>query len=332
MKPLKFLKPLSFVYLFFFNISQMIRKAKQKKLNCKVISVGNISVGGTGKTPLVIFLADLLSKTRKKVCVVSRGYKSKIKNNNPVTVSDGKRVFLGPTISGDEAYLSARSLKNVPVVIGRDRYKAGHFAIEKFGTDTIILDDGLQYLGLYRNLDIVCINALNPFGDFLLLPAGYLREPVKGLSRADVIVITRSNQVPDEKIQEIEATIRKYKKDIPVFHAYFSKNIFDRNGNKVEISTLQEKNVIAISGIAVPEDFEKTIKELGLNLLGHKKYPDHYFFKDRDIGKFYGDAAEFQAAIITTSKDATRLPEDFPCYVLDVKLEIKEKQEFAKFL
>ena len=218
------------------------------------------------------------------------------------------------------------------MVIGKDRYKAGLFSIEKFGVDTIILDDGFQHLGLYRNIDLVCINALNPFGDFLLLPAGYLREPVNGLSRADIILITRCDKVSDEKILEIENTIKIYNKNAHIFHAYFKKDIFDRNRNKVDLKKLHEKNIIAISGIAVPEDFEKTIKELELNLLFHRKYPDHYFFKDKDIRRFYSDAAEFQAVVITTAKDVTRLPEDFPCYVLDVRLEIKEKDELTNHL
>ncbi|MEW6555805.1 MAG: tetraacyldisaccharide 4'-kinase [Elusimicrobiota bacterium] len=335
MKPLKILYPLSFLYLVVFNISQKLKKIKQKKLHCKVISVGNITVGGTGKTPTVIFLAELLKKLNKKVCVISRGYKRQITNyklQNTNVVSDGKKVFLGPKIASDEPYLIAKLLNNVPVIIGKNRYKTGLFAIEKFGIDTIILDDGFQHLNLFRDIDIVCINALNPFGNNLLLPSGYLREPVKNINRASAFVVTRCDKVANTSISKIEDVIRKHNKSAPIFHASFNKKIFNKNGSEINSVILKNQNAIAVSGIAVPEDFEKTLKELGVNLLVHKKFPDHYFFRDKDIKKLYSDAAEFQAFVITTSKDVVRLPEDFPCYVLDIKLEIHQKDEFKKFL
>jgi len=331
-KPLKILYPLTFLYYLGFVISQKIRKHKQKKLPCIVISVGNITAGGTGKTPSVIFIAELLQEMRKKVCVISRGYKSKVDGTKPEIVTDGNKLYLGAKMAGDEPFLIARTLSDVPVIIDKNRYRAGNFALEKFGVDTLILDDGFQYLSLYRDVDIVCINALNPFGGFRLIPAGYLREKLRNLSRASAFFITRSDKISPEKLSEIERIIKKYNSSAPIFHAYFVKNIYKRNGSKAESQTLSGQNVIAISGIAVPEDFENTISELGVNLLAHKKYPDHYFFKGSDVKKFYDDAAEFQAVLITTAKDATRLPEDFPCYVLDVKIDVREKSELKRFL
>ncbi|MDD5687071.1 MAG: tetraacyldisaccharide 4'-kinase [Elusimicrobia bacterium] len=332
MKPLKILYPFSFLYLLIFNISQKIKKAKQKKLPCNVISVGNITVGGTGKTPTVIFLANLLKNLQRNVSVVSRGYKSKTKTGTSKIVTDGKKIYYGPKIAGDEPHLIARSLENVPVIVDKDRHRAGLLAVDKFNSDIIILDDGFQHLNLYRDIDIVCVNALNPYGDFRLLPAGYLREPLKNISRASAFIITRCDKVPGENIQRIEETIRKYNSKSPIFHAFFKKRILNKNGSDVDVSSLKGRNVIAISGIAIPEDFESTIKEIGMNLLDHRKYPDHYFFKSKDIKKFYDNAAEFQAVVITTSKDATRLPEEFPYYILDVKIEIQEKKEIKKYL
>ncbi|MBN1384993.1 MAG: tetraacyldisaccharide 4'-kinase [Elusimicrobia bacterium] len=336
MKPLKILYPFSFLYLLFFNILQSIKKAGQKRLPCKVISVGNITVGGTGKTPTVIYLAELLKKMNKSICVVSRGYKSEIDSAYTSTevgiVTDGKKMFLGPRIAGDEPCLIARTLKEVPVVVGKSRYKAGLLASSKFNSEILILDDGFQHLNLFREVDIVCINALNPFGNNFLLPAGHLREPIKNIKRATAFIITRCDKVPADKIQMIEETIRKYKKDALIFHGFFSKRILNRSGVNVDVSSLYGKNVIAVSGIAIPDDFENTLEEMGLKLLLHRKYPDHYFFKDKDIKRYYNDAAEFQAVIITTAKDASRLPEEFPCYILDIRLEIKEKDKIKKLM
>jgi tetraacyldisaccharide 4'-kinase len=274
----------------------------------------------------------LLKELKKKVCVISRGYKGRGRRDEGQVVSDGKKIFLGSKLAGDEPYLMAKSLTDVPVIVGKNRYKAGLFAIEKFGVDIVILDDGFQHLNLFRNIDIVCINALNPFGNSMLFPAGYLREPVRKIIRASAFIITRCDKITAEKLGDIESVIKKYNNFSPIFHAHFVKKIFHRNGRETQADTLKGQNVMAISGIAVPEDFEATLKELGINLLVHKKYSDHYFFKDTDVKKFYNDAAEFQAAIITTAKDATRLPEDFPCYVLDVKLEIQEKDKVKNFL
>jgi len=329
MKPLKYLYPLSFIYLFLFNISQKIREQRQKRVPCRVISVGNITVGGTGKTPTVIFLANMLKNKREKICVVSRGYKGLLAGASDGVVSDGRRIMLGKKLSGDEPYLIAKTLKDVPVLIGKNRYAAGLYAIKNFGASIIILDDGFQHINLYRDLDIVCINALNPFGNGMLLPAGYLREPVKNLSRADIYIITRCDRVSEEKISGIESVIRRHRKNAKIFHAFFSKKIFYKN-EEVDITTFKGKNILAISGIAMPEDLDITLKELGAEMLLHKKYPDHYYFKTRDINGFLQSAAELQAVILTTSKDASRLPEDFPCYVIDVSLEINEKEELKK--
>ncbi len=329
MKPSKYLYPLSFVYLFVFNIVQRIKARSRKKLPCKVISVGNITAGGTGKTPTVIYLAKMLKSAGRKVCVVSRGYKRQSGNAAVGVVSDGRRIVMGKKLAGDEPYLIAQALKNVPVLVDKIRYRAGEYAVKNFAADIVILDDGFQHAGLRRDLDILCINALNPFGNGMLLPAGYLREPVKNISRAGIFIITRCDRVPEEKTAEIENTIKSRVKDAKIFHAFFSKKIFYRN-EEVDAASFKDKNIIAVSGIALPEDFDITLKELGANILLHKKFPDHHFFKDNDIRGFLQSAAESQAAILTTSKDAGRMPEDFPCYIIDVRLEIKESAEFKK--
>jgi tetraacyldisaccharide 4'-kinase len=331
MKPSKMFYPLSILYFAGFLVSRAIRKLSLKILPCRVISVGNITAGGTGKTPTVIWLASLLRDSGRSVCVVSRGYKRKNSSGCRV-VSDGKKMILGKRMSGDEPYLMARTLKDVPVIVGKNRYAAGLMAVEKFQPDTIVLDDGFQYVGLNRDIDVLCINALNPFGNGMLLPAGYLREPLKNIARADAFVITRCDRVAAARLSEIEAVLDKYRKSGScVFHASFEKNIIYKN-EILGPDSLAGKNVIAVSGIAVPEDFENTLRDTGVKVLVHRKYHDHYFFKDRDLAKFLEDAAEFQAIILTTSKDASRLPEDFPCYVLEVKLSVQEKNEFAKFL
>jgi tetraacyldisaccharide 4'-kinase len=165
---------------------------KQQNLQCKVVSIGNITVGGTGKTPVTLHVADLLRRMGYKVAVISRGYGGSAGKKAGI-VSDGQEIKMTPEEAGDEPYMISLKLKGIPVIVGRDRVKAGRFAIGEFGSDIIVLDDGFQHLGLRRDLNIVLLDSANPFGNGYLLPRGVLREPLSHLGRADAFVLTRSD-------------------------------------------------------------------------------------------------------------------------------------------
>ena len=171
---------------------------KSKRLPCMVISVGNLSVGGTGKTPMTIYLANLIQDFGNKAVVISRGYKGRAEKAGGI-VSDGKVLLMGPETAGDEPYMMAVKLKNVPVIVGKNRFEAGMLAVRTFKPEVLVLDDAFQHLKLERDLDLVLLDCQRPFGNGHMLPRGIMREPVSALSRADALILTRSDVVPDAK-------------------------------------------------------------------------------------------------------------------------------------
>src|SRR3972149_9569915 len=195
---------------------------KTKNLSIPVISIGNLTAGGTGKTPTIIMIAELLKGMGKKVAVLSRGYKGKAEGEINV-VSDGDKILLNPLESGDEPYMMAARLKGIPVITGSDRYKTGKYAIEKFGTKIILLDDGYQHVQLDRNFNILLLDSNSPFGNGYLLPRGTLREPPSYINRADVIILTK------DKGQKSE--IRSQKSEV-CKSRYVSESFIDMNNNK----------------------------------------------------------------------------------------------------
>jgi len=276
-----------------------------KRLPCKVICVGNITVGGTGKTPAVIEIASLLRDNGRRVAIVSRGYKRK--GSSPVViVSDGNTILCTPEESGDEPYLMAMSLKSVPVIVSKDRYSGGKYAIDNFDTEYVLLDDGYQHFRLHRDIDILLVNARNPFGNGYLLPYGILREPVHGISRAHCIVITKSDNRDTEYIEEV---IREYNSDSPIFRSVCRyTSLTDIDGGTLPADYLMGKRVVLLSGIADPASFRKTVEGTGASVIEELIYGDHFWYTARDIvdiaEKVYGIGID---GIVTTAKDAVRL-------------------------
>lgn len=305
------LSPLLF-FSFFYGIILKIRPLiystgiiKKRRLSANVISIGNLTVGGTGKTPMVIAIAELLIKHGKKPAILSRGYKSKEEGNLKI-VSDGKDIKLDPASAGDEPYLMAERLKNVPVLICSDRYESGSYAVESFGADTIILDDGFQNLALKKDTDILLIDAMNPFGNGYLLPRGILREPLSAIKRADIIVITRSDNSVD--INNLIDTIRLYNSLAPLFKAIYelSMLINIKSGRTVDLRTLKNKPVAIFSGIANPASFSNLIKSLGANIVNEAIFTDHQIYTLKDIERIINNKKEAEM-IITTEKDAVKI-------------------------
>ena len=278
---------------------------KVKRLPCPVISIGNITVGGTGKTPVVIALARLLQDKVEHVVVLSRGYKRR--SQSPiVVVSDENKIISTPLESGDEPYLIASLLHSVRVIVGANRYDSGRYAIENFNARLFILDDGFQHIELYRDSDILLIDATNPTGNGHLLPKGILREPLSEISRADCIIISRANEGDREYVTGL---VRKYNKNSPVFYGtYKAKCFIDLNGNIHGLNYIAGKAILLFSGIGNPYSFRKSIEDIGGRVQGEIIFPDHYWYKEKDMNRIFEDAKRVSAdTILTTEKDIVRI-------------------------
>jgi tetraacyldisaccharide 4'-kinase len=292
----------------------------RKTLPCPVISIGNITAGGTGKTPMAVYLADLLIQMGKHPVVLSRGYKGTLKKNAAL-VGDGDRVFLDACQAGDEPYMMA-ALKRFPVVVGKDRYQAGCMALDRLKVDVVILDDGFQHVRLKRDLDLVLMDHDSPLGNGRLLPAGRLREPpIPALARADAVILTRCPENAMKKSHWVSGA----SPDLPVFfarHHPFLAGI-DPSGSRKEtrhgliwgnskkttaLDWFQGVSVVLFSGIADNRTFYRTIRHLGANILDHLEFSDHYRYKRADVLQIQQRALALNAdMLVTTEKDRVRL-------------------------
>ncbi|MDZ7330458.1 MAG: tetraacyldisaccharide 4'-kinase [candidate division KSB1 bacterium] len=273
--------------------------------NCQIISVGNISVGGTGKTPVISFLAKYLAKRGFKVAVLSRGYGRK--SQGTIVVSDGKNLMTDVKQGGDEPYLLARQLPTIPVVVEADRVKGAEFIQQNFHPDFILLDDGFQHRRLKRNLDIVLIDASVGFGSGYLLPAGFLREPISSLSRADLIWLSRVDQA--KNLEKLIQQIRNHSQSPIITSIHQPAAIVKSSADQqFEASAIREKRVLLFSGIANPLSFERTVQSLGGVIVHHKCYKDHYQFTISDIDSIMQLSEQLDIdLILTTEKDFVRL-------------------------
>jgi len=302
--------------------------------NSKVISVGNISVGGTGKTPVIKFLAVYLKGMGFKVAILSRGYRRKSKGT--LVVSDGKKILERLDRAGDEPYLLARQLKDIPVVVESDRYKGTLFIQKKFQPEVILLDDGYQHRRLYRNLDIVLVDASVGFGRGFLLPAGFLREPISSLKRADLIWLTRIDQSKD--FANLINKVRQSSSSPIVTSEHRAIEIIQANtGNQYALSYLNRKRVFLFSGIANPASFEKTVSNLGAKVVCHLKFADHYHYRNIDIKKIIPKAENLHVDfILTTEKDYVRIIDFIPIlkkiYYLTIEIRIRNYEDKLKNL
>ena len=325
-----------------------VRIKREHNLGCLVVSIGNLTVGGTGKTPIVEKFAKALTAGGRRVAILSRGYKSvkpslkdKIKSKmqgNPISqepprvVSDGKEVFLDSETAGDEPYMLATNLDGVAIVVDKDRVKAGLHAIKEFDVDTILLDDGLQYLRLRHRLDIVLIDKYSPFGNEKLLPRGTLREPPKNLKRASYIFITKCDGSSNE---ELIKRIRKYNRTAEIIECAHQPKYLENieTNERLPLENLRGKDIGTISGIAVPESFEDGIKNLGAKIELTRRYTDHHRYRKREVQKFIDQCLNRDLdMIVTTEKDYVRFPEiqaseDMPVYFLRVEIGILNNEE-----
>jgi tetraacyldisaccharide 4'-kinase len=317
------------------------RIIRDTTLGCQVLSVGNLTVGGTGKTPVVEVFARNLHNSGRKVAILSRGYKKKqpalaeriynkitFKNRRtpPIVVSDGKRVLIDSATGGDEPYMLACNLPGVAVVVGRDRVKSGRYAIQRLGCDTLILDDGFQYMSLKHRLDITLVDATNPFGNGYVLPRGILREPIRNIKRAGFIFITKSRP---EGEPELRRRLRELNPRAEICECrHCSRYLVDvYTGEQLGLGVLEGLKVLALSGIAAPQGFENELERLGSALVARKVYADHHRYTQQELIDVINAGLNGGAdAIVTTEKDAVRFPRierpSIPVYYLRVEIEM----------
>ena len=318
-----------------------VRIMRDYTIGVQVIAIGNLTVGGTGKTPVVEKFARELKTQGRTVAILSRGYRSKppplskrlldrllLRRDRtpPRVVSDGKSLLLDSETAGDEPYMLASNLKDVVVLVDKDRVKAGRYAIEKSGCDTLLLDDGFQYWKLAgRRRDIVLIDCQAPFGNEHLLPRGTLREPPSHLGRASTIFITKS----DGDTARLRARIAKHNDSAGIIecihHPLYFEDVF--TGEQHGMNLIKGRRVASFSGIAQPESFEKSLKGQGAELVYSKRFADHHRFTQQEVLNAINRSKKKQAElIITTQKDAVRFPKidrrDLPIYFMRVEIKI----------
>ena len=315
---------------------------KRKRLGCYVISLGNITVGGTGKTPTAQYLAATIRDMGRRVVILNRGYRAKWRGDVGI-VSDGQKLYMDATEAGDEAFMLAKHLPEVPVLIGAERALTGQYAIEHFGAEVAILDDGYQHWQLARDMDILLIDAVNVFGNGYMLPRGTLREPVSHIERAGVCLLTKVDQAVGVSREHIKNTIRKYNEKALIVESIHQPRRFvdlkdwhrDIAGEGVDIKALAGKRVMAVSAIGNPMSFEQTLCDIGARIAESLRFPDHHEYTTKELQDVLDQAVSLGAeAIVFTEKDAVKIPltiieakAPIPMFVICVEVTFQEGAE-----
>ncbi len=318
---------------------------KAHSLGAFTVSIGNITVGGTGKTPLVAYVAEVLAESGEKVCILTRGYG----RENPrkrVLVSDGEKITADVKKTGDEPFeLAQKLLKKAIVVADANRAAAGIWARENFGITAFVLDDAFQHRRVERDLDIVLLDATNPFGNEKTLPTGILREPLNNLKRAEAIIITRANLAKD--IPNIRSQISKYNPHCPIFvsenkiSALIELKDFHTEKTLNSPSTTNDgqratNKFLAFCALGNPNNFFEQLRLENFNIVSAQKFSDHHFYTQNDIENLVAKAKQTGAEILlTTAKDAVKLVNlkiDLPCYVVENRLIFDEEENFRRLI
>jgi len=303
---------------------------KKRRLPCPVISIGNITVGGTGKTPLAMALAKGLMERGIPTAILSRGYRRK-KAAGPL-VSDGRKIILSPEESGDEPFLMAAALKGIPVLVGKDRFKNGEQALGRFPLRGFLLDDGFQHLPLHRDLNIVLIDSHIGFGDGHLLPRGILRESLTQLRRADLFLMTKVEET--QTCAPLEKKLRRVHPSAPIFHSdYEPSGLIGPDGKIEPLHHLKGKRVFPVSGIADPAYFSSLLRGCGMEVVEEIIFPDHHHYTAHHLISIK-EKVRKENWIVTTEKDMVKLKSlafDFPhLLALRIEMKIREEEEFYK--
>jgi len=306
---------------------------KSNKISCPIISIGNITLGGTGKTPTVIQVAQLLTRNDRRPVVVSRGYGRK-DEAEIIIVSDGRSILVDSRIGGDEPVMIGSKLPGIPVVVGSKRYQAALLALQRFSPDVVVLDDGFQHFQLKRDIDIVLLDAGNPFGNGKLFPAGILREPINALKRAQAVLITKIDNSMD--VEKLKETIRRHTRARIFTSRQVPVDLIDYRSSDIKpLSVLRGSKVLALSGIARPDSFTSMLRSLGADIVAVCTYRDHFDYQKSDLATVFQKAADENISmIVTTEKDAIRLKKLHAdgIWALRIELTVVESDEWQAFL
>ncbi|MBF0118845.1 MAG: tetraacyldisaccharide 4'-kinase [Desulfobacterales bacterium] len=314
-------------YLFFYLISLLYgyvmnirakyyKKHGTKSLPCKVISIGNLTVGGTGKTPTTIYIAKLVKDLGYKTAVISRGYRGSKEKTGGV-VSNGKNIFMSVEEAGDEPFMMANILEGIPVFIGKDRFNIGMLAFKTFKPDIIILDDAFQHLKVMRDINLLLLDSNKPFGNGYILPRGTLREPISSINRADAIIFTRYNTKYLLPAFNTEKT----------FKSFYIPNIPD---------SLESHKIFVFSGIAKNKDFREMLSNFDIK--GFMEYPDHHTYSEKDIENIIESAKKNGAdMLVTTEKDYVKIENKLNISIPIIKIGIEvsfgnDNERFKDFI
>jgi tetraacyldisaccharide 4'-kinase len=321
------------------------------RLPCKVVSVGNITLGGTGKTPASLYMARLIHEAGFRVAVISRGYKGRAEQQGGI-VSDGRALRMTPADAGDEPYLMARHLLplGIPVIVGGDRVRSGRLAIERFSTEVLVLDDGFQHMRLRRDLNLVLLDARKPFGNGHLLPRGALREPLAALARADACLLTRCPRAFIARIPGDDKGREKgrfpHDRQHPVFpatHAPFAVEwIADGKPDPLRemgaMDAMSHAPIFAFSGLARNDDFQASLRDMGFDLKGWKAFADHHAYSREELAALETLAARQGAELmVTTEKDRVKIDaawiRHMPLLVVGVRIDLgAHAADFRRFV
>ena len=335
---LAFLKALSLVFGAVVAVRALLFRVgvlRRYPLGIQVISIGNVTAGGTGKTPVTEIFARTLAAEGRRVAILSRGYRRKEAPlwmrlftqvvSKPLVVSDGRRILLDAATGGDEPYMLASNLPGVAVVVDRDRVKAGRYAIKRLGCDTLILDDGFQYQRLRHSVEVVLVDSTNPFGNGNLLPRGILREPARHLKRADIVFLTKCRG----DVSAVREEVRRLNQTAEIVECnHVPKSLRDVwSREELPLSWLEGRTACTLSGIASPRGFEDSLRRLGAKVVWCERYADHHRYDASEVLYALNRTADMGAdALVTTEKDAVRFPrfETTPvrCLYLRIAIEI----------
>ena len=307
-------------------------------LGARTVSIGNLTTGGTGKTPLVALTAAILAESGENVCVLTRGY-GRTTESDRVLVSDGQSVLADAATGGDEPVELARKLVGKAVVIAdADRVGAAKWAKERFGITAFVLDDGFQHRRAERDLDIVCIDATDPYGNGRVLPAGRLRESAKGLQRADAVVITRADLV--DSTGELAKDIASLCPAGAIFRASTSicrlRALADFQDNRTDDDQIPESPSLAFTGLGNPDSFRHQLESANFQLAGFHRFPDHHRYSQEDVDELCAEAQKHSArSLLTTAKDAVKLKglrTAIPVFVIEIEVVLDDAEEFRRLV
>lgn len=334
------LSTLSLIYSKFIDVRNALYEngvLKSHSFNIPVISVGNITIGGTGKTPLVEYIVNVLAERSERVCVISRGYRRENEKQH-VLVSDSKNILSNVKNAGDEPIELAKKLLGKAIVIAdANRVRAGRRAIEEFGATALVLDDGFQHIKINRDLDIITMDGTNPFGNQKTLPSGILREPLKNIRRADMVVVTRANLV--KNTNNLQKDIKTLHPDCEIFIAenktskIISLKHYLNNSVSINISgsDILEKPSLAFCALGNPNNFFDQLSDGDFNLLVKKSFRDHHFYSQKDIEDLETNAIKNNCKVLlTTTKDAVKLENikfKFPVFIIESKLSFDQEKK-----